>query len=89
MNTPATPPSAGPDLAKLRIDRDAPSPALRRALGRNLVLALVAVGLVVALVLFLRRDHPVPIQVFAVNPGPSGSAPAAGATSVTANGYRR
>jgi HlyD family secretion protein len=87
MNAPATPPSAGPDLAKLHIDRDAPSPALRRALGRNLVLVLLAVGLVVATVVFLRRERPVSIQVFAVNPSPSGSAQAAGATSVTANGY--
>jgi RND family efflux transporter MFP subunit len=87
MNAPATPPRPEPDLAKLRIDRDAPSPALRRALWRNLVLALVVVGLVVATVLFFRGERPVSIQVFTVNASPSGSAAMAGATSVTANGY--
>jgi ABC-type antimicrobial peptide transport system permease subunit len=40
-----TSPSPAPDLSKLRIDRDVPSPPLRRALLRNLVLALVALAI--------------------------------------------
>src|SRR5687767_2787779 len=40
-----TSPSPVPDLSKLRIDRDVPSPPLRRALLRNLALALVALAI--------------------------------------------
>ena len=86
MDAHATPPRPEPDLSKLRIDRD-PPPALRRAVGRNLVLTLIVVGLVVPTALFFRRERTVPIQVFTVNSTASGSAGAAGATSVTANGY--
>jgi HlyD family secretion protein len=74
------------DLGKLRIDRDAPAPGLRRTLVRNIVLAVVAVGLIAAVVAFLRRDRAVPVQVFSVTVAAGGGAGGA-ATSVTANGY--
>src|SRR3989442_10999819 len=82
MTTPA------PDLSKLHIDRDATPPGLRRAVGRNAILALAALGLILAGLLFLRRGGAVPIQVITVlaETG-AGSSDAPGATSVTANGY--
>jgi HlyD family secretion protein len=75
-----------PDLGRLRIDRNAPPPALRRAAWRNLLLALVALALGGGF-LYVRRDRAVPVQVFAVTlAGGSGGA-ASAAASVTANGY--
>jgi hypothetical protein len=44
---------APPDLAKLRINRDAPPPSLRRAVRRNLALAMVALLLVIGYFLTL------------------------------------
>jgi hypothetical protein len=52
-----TSPSPSADLSKFRIDRDAPSPALRRAFGRNPVLGLIALALVVGGLLVLRRGR--------------------------------
>src|SRR5687767_11324830 len=83
------PPMAAPaDLSKLRIDRGAPPAPVKRALGRNLLLFGAAV-LVVAVTLVVLRARAVPtVQVVtatASGSGPGGSA--AGATSVTANGY--
>ena len=75
------------DLSKLRIDRDAP-PAVRRALGRTLVIAGAAAVLVVAALLWLRGGSAVPVQVAVASAdagGPGG--PPGAATSVTANGY--
>jgi HlyD family secretion protein len=86
MTTPASSPRPEPDLARLRINRDAPPPLVRRALGRNLILALVALALIAVAVLLLRRNRVTPVQVFTVSlnsGGPGGSA----AASVTANGY--
>lgn len=78
--------TATPDLGRLRINRDAPPPAVRRALRRNLLLALVAVA-VVAVVLVLARGGSAPeIQTVAVSAAASGSG-GGGVTSVTANGY--
>jgi RND family efflux transporter MFP subunit len=84
-----TSPSA-PDLSKLRINRDAPPPQLRRALRRNLALMLVALIVLAGVFLVLGRGRAVPVQVAVAAPisgaGQSGSAASAG-TSVTANGY--
>src|SRR5687768_13919924 len=80
--------AAPADLSKLRIDRGAPPAPVKRALGRNLLLFGAAV-LVVAVTLVVLRARAVPtVQVVtatASGSGPGGSA--AGATSVTANGY--
>ena len=86
MTSPAPSPRPEADLARLRINRDAPPPAVRRAFGRNLVLALVAVALIVAAAFFLRRDRVTPVQVFTVSLG-SGGPGGSTAASVTANGY--
>jgi RND family efflux transporter MFP subunit len=91
MSAPASPLGQKPDLAKLRIDRDEPPPGLRRALWRNLAVALIGVGLVAALIVFLRGSRAATVQVFPVTLAVSGAGGAsgagAGATSVTANGY--
>jgi HlyD family secretion protein len=82
--------TAPADLSKLRINRDSPSPPEKKALTRNLILFGLAV-IVVAVALAILRGRAVPqIQVVTVsasvgNAGSSGAA--AGATSVTANGY--
>jgi RND family efflux transporter MFP subunit len=73
------------DLSKLRINRDAPPPGLRRALLRNVVLAAIAGGVVLAGLFFFRRGGAPLVQV-AVATVTSGSA-SAGSASVTANGY--
>ena len=80
MTTPA------PDLSRLRINRDEPSPPLRRALLFNIVLVGVAVVLVLAVMVFLRREKPIPIET-AVASTVGGGAGGAGAAIVTANGY--
>jgi RND family efflux transporter MFP subunit len=74
------------DLAKLRIDRDAPSPGMRRALVRNVVLAAVAV-VVIATALVLSRRGAVATAQVVVATASGASAGAAGVASVTANGY--
>jgi HlyD family secretion protein len=85
----ASPPAA--DLSKLRINRDDPPPAVKRALGRVLWIVAAAVLVFVALFAFLRRGGAVPVQVVTVSA--SGGAGAAsnsvgdGAVSVVANGY--
>jgi RND family efflux transporter MFP subunit len=84
-----TSPSA-PDLSKLRINRDAPPPPLRRALRRNLALGLGALAIVLGLWVVLGSGRAVPVQVAvatsAAGAGESGPG-AGGGTSVTANGY--
>jgi HlyD family secretion protein len=76
------------DLAKLRIDRDTPSPGVKRALIRNAIFALVVVGTAVAVVVVMRQRDVVPVQtIVATATGDVGSGGSAGATSVTANGY--
>jgi RND family efflux transporter MFP subunit len=82
-----TSPSPAPDLSKLRINRDAPSPALRRALGRNLVLLFAALAIVAGVILYLRGSRAVPVQVVLATPISASGGPGAGVTSVTANGY--
>ena len=74
-----------PDLSKLRINRDTPSPALRRALFRNLALGLGALIIFVGIAIAMRRGRAVPVRTAVATPI---SGPGAGAaTSVTANGY--
>jgi hypothetical protein len=81
--------SPTPDLSKLRINRDAPPPALRRALRRNIGLGLAALALVLGGVFALRRGGAVPVRVVTAAPisGPGSGGAGAGAASVTANGY--
>ena len=75
------------DLSKLRIDRD-PSPGVRRAFGRTLVLVAAAALLIGGAVLWLRGRSAVTVQTVVANPTSTGGGPASpGATSVTANGY--
>ena len=72
------------DLSRLRIDRGAP-PAVRRAFGRSLLLALIAVIIIVGFVL-VRRGGAVPVQVVTATVSDAGGG-TAGGTAVTANGY--
>lgn len=81
MNNPAH------DLSKLRIDRDAPTPQLRRALVRNLVLAGAAVVLTLVIVLIARGRSAVPVRVAVASVVDAAGGGAAGAAAVTANGY--
>ena len=75
------------DLSKLRIDRDAPPAPERRALGRNVMIFGMAL-VVIAATAFTIRTRSVPlVTVVTATASGSGGAPAAGATSVTANGY--
>ncbi len=81
MTTPAH------DLSKLRIDRD-PPPEVRRAFGRVLLFAGIAVVFVVALLFFLRRGGQVMVQTTVATPMASGaSLVEEGSVTVTANGY--
>ncbi|MGE5803726.1 MAG: efflux RND transporter periplasmic adaptor subunit [Gemmatimonadota bacterium] len=80
------------DLSKLRINRDDPPPAVKRALGR--VLWLVGAAVLVFAVVWLvarRGGGAVPVQVVTVTaaaPGGDGAAPGGGgAVAVVANGY--
>jgi HlyD family secretion protein len=82
--------AAPADLSKLRIDRDTPSAPVRNALVRNLVLFLLAIGVVAATVVFLQRRSVPTVQVVTVTAGSStagGASGGGGATTVTANGY--
>ncbi len=78
-----------PDLGKLRINRDAPPPNLRRALRRNLALGLVSLILVIGGYLVFRRGSAVPVQTVVATPisAGGGAGSQAGTASVTANGY--
>jgi RND family efflux transporter MFP subunit len=79
--------SAPADLSRLRIDRDAPPPKVRKALGRNLIIFGVAL-VVVGAAAFTVKARGVPtVQVVTASAGASGGGPVGGATSVTANGY--
>jgi RND family efflux transporter MFP subunit len=75
------------DLGKLKIDRD-PPPAVRRAFGRNLLLVAVALVVVAAIAVFARGGSgPLAQTVVAAPVATGGAQVAAGAVSVTANGY--
>lgn len=79
--------SSPADLSKLRINRDAPAAPLRKALGRNLIIFVVAVA-IIAVTAFVLKARAVPtVQVTtATATGATGST-SGGPTSVTANGY--
>jgi HlyD family secretion protein len=77
------------DLSKLRIDRGAPPAPVRRALGRNLAIFVVA-AVVVAVSAIVVRTRSVPmvqVATASVSRGAGAGGAAGGATSVTANGY--
>src|SRR5713226_7545567 len=77
-----------PDLAKLRIDREAPPPAVTRALTRALWLGAAALAVSAGIVLWLRRGAAVPIQVVTVSVGERTSGGGGGAiVGIVANGY--
>ncbi len=84
-----TSPSPSADLSRLRINRDAPPPEVRRALGRNIALGLVALALVLGALFVARGGRAVPVQVVTVAPsgGSEAGGTAAPGTAVTANGY--
>jgi len=78
--------TSAPDLSKLRIDRDQPSPGLTRALRRALWFAGVALVFSGGLWAWLRRGNAVPVDVVTASLD-GGSGGGAGAVSVVANGY--
>jgi HlyD family secretion protein len=84
-----TSPSPSADLSRLRINRDAPPPEVRRALGRNIALAVLALLLVFGAVFGLRRGGAVPVQVVTVAAasGSEAGGSSGPGTTVTANGY--
>jgi len=78
------------DLSKLRINRDDPPPAVKRALGRVLWLTGVAVLIVAAVVVIGRRGGTVPVQVVTVSTTSGGTGAVgggSGSVAVVANGY--
>ncbi len=79
------------DLSKLRINRDDPPPAVKRALGRVLWLTGAAALIVAVVVVIGRRGGTVPVQVVTVTAAAQGGEGAArggnGAVAVVANGY--
>jgi HlyD family secretion protein len=84
-----TSPSPSADLSRLRINRDAPPPGVRRALVRNVVIGVLALLLTIGAVFALRGGGAVPVQVVTVAAasGSDGGGNAGAGTSVTANGY--
>lgn len=85
VRPPARPPAmTAPDLNRLRIDRDRPTPAVSRALKISAGIAGLAVVLIGASVIALRRGASVRVQVARAEVV-GGSA--GGATGITANGY--
>ena len=84
----ASPPAA--DLSKLRINRDDPAPAVKRALGRVLWLTAAAIVIIAAVVIIGRRGSAVPVRVVTVTAaagGGEGAAGGGGSVAVVANGY--
>ncbi|TMG11349.1 MAG: efflux RND transporter periplasmic adaptor subunit [Chloroflexi bacterium] len=86
----ASPPAA--DLSKLRINRDDPPPAVKRALRRVLWLVGAAALIIAVVVIIGRRGGTVPVQVVTVTAAAGGGEGAArggngGAVAVVANGY--
>src|SRR3989442_1346252 len=77
-----------PDLAKPRIDRDAPPPAVKRAFTRALWLVGATLGGGGGIGLWLRRGSAVPVQVVTVAAGETaGVGGGGGPVGVVANGY--
>lgn len=76
------------DLGKLRINRDAPPPAVRTAVRRNAIFfGVVVIGAAVALGVLKGRDVATVQTAVATATGDGGGATAGGAATVTANGY--
>lgn len=76
---------SSPDLSRLRIDRDSPSPGLRRAFRNAVLIAAGALVLVVVAVVWLRGSGAgTPVQVATATVSGGGGA---GGTGVVANGY--
>ncbi|HEV8382426.1 MAG TPA: efflux RND transporter periplasmic adaptor subunit [Gemmatimonadales bacterium] len=78
------------DLSKLRINRDDPPPAVKRALGRVLWLVAAAVVIVAVVVVIGRRGGGVPVQVVTVATTTGGTGAVgggSGSVAVVANGY--
>ena len=84
----SAPPAA--DLSKLRINRDDPPPAVKRALGRVVWLVAAAVVVFAVVVVAARRGGGVPVQVVTVSATTGGNGAGgggSGAVAVVANGY--
>ena len=83
------PPAA--DLSKLRINRDDPPPAVKRALGRVLWLTAAAVLVLLVVMLVARRGGAVPVQIVTVSTsggeGAANRGGGSGSVAVVANGY--
>lgn len=79
------------DLSKLRINRDDPPPAVRRALGRVVWLVAAAVLVIAVFVVVGRRGAAVPVQVVTVSTTAGGTGAggggSGGSVAVVANGY--
>jgi HlyD family secretion protein len=78
------------DLSKLRINRDDPPPAVKRAMGRVLWITAVAVVVFAVVILVARRGGVVPVQVVTVSTTTGGTGAVGGgngSVSVVANGY--
>ena len=78
------------DLSKLRINRDDPPPAVKRALGRVLWIVAAAVLVFVVVMLVARRGGAVPVQVVTVSATTGGTGAVgggSGSVAVVANGY--
>jgi RND family efflux transporter MFP subunit len=73
-----------PDLSRLKISRDEPSPASLRALRRNAILAVIAVVVVVAGYLWFRGRGGLEVTVALAEVVGEGQSAAVG---ITANGY--
>jgi len=78
------------DLSKLRINRDDPPPAVKRALGRVLWLTAAAALIIAVVVVIGRRGGTVPVQVVTVSTTTGGTGAGgggSGSVAVVANGY--
>jgi RND family efflux transporter MFP subunit len=75
------------DLSKLRINREEPPPALRKAFVRSLVILIITAVLIGGGWFYL-RDRSIPVvQVATVSATASGGTGGGGGATVTANGY--
>ena len=79
------------DLSKLRINRDDPPPAVKRALGRVVWLVVAAVLIIAVFAVIGRRGAGVPVQVVTVSTTTGGTGAggggSGGSVAVVANGY--
>lgn len=79
--------NAAHDLSRLKINRDIPPAAVRKAFRVSVILASVAVVAVAVAVLAVRRGSTVPVQVVTATLSGGGTPGAGGSVSVVANGY--